>query len=186
MTDLANQNGCTFWIEKTPGHIYVLDYIEKHIPGIRTIHVIRDGRAVVASLVDAKRRYNRIWKKLSINDFVKMWNKAILISANHVEKRNNLFVSYDSLATNPKRELSMICKFLSLEFEENMLERYQETGASIISSDWPWAKNVQNEIRYIGLEKYISTLSRNDRQFVENNLINLPENLLITIKHDRQ
>jgi len=158
MDDIASRRGASCWVEKTPGHVFVIEEIEKRVPNTRFIHIIRDGRAVVASLCDAKRRYGdaKLWQ-WSLGEFVSLWNRAILRSAQCVGKTNHFFVSYEALTANPKRELNAICEFLGLEFEESMLKNYRETADQIILPKRDWLKGVTNPIKPVGLEKYYST-----------------------------
>jgi len=185
MDELAQEKGCTCWVEKTPGHIFVLDHIEKSVPGARFIHLIRDGRAVVASLMDAKNKFPeaRIWQK-SLADFVRLWNAAIRKSARCVGKENHFFVSYEALVTNPQKELRAICQFLSLEFEEEMLERYRDVGTNIVRYGRPWVSNVVNPIKATGLEKYESVLTGREREYVEQGLVELPQALRRAMEHE--
>jgi len=123
MDEVALRQGAICWVEKTPGHIFVIEEIEKRVLNARFIHIIRDGRAVVASLCDAKRLYPdaKFWLG-HLEKSVSLWNRAILKSAQCMGKTNHFFVSYEALTTNPKGELNAICRFLGLEFED--LEKY--------------------------------------------------------------
>jgi len=184
MDDLARSKGCECWIEKTPSHIFVVDHIERTVAGARFIHIIRDGRAVVASLIDATRRYPdaRIWQR-SLEEFVQMWNAAIQESARHVGKENHFFVSYEALVTDPRRELMALCRFLSLEFEEGMLERYRDVGANIVRYGRPWMDNVVKPITAVSLQKYNTVLTESERAYVEQHLVDIPEHLRKAMEH---
>jgi hypothetical protein len=47
---ITQQQGKTIWIEKTPGHVHCIDYIQKRVKKAKFIHLIRNGSDVVASL----------------------------------------------------------------------------------------------------------------------------------------
>lgn len=151
----------------------------------RFIHIIRDGRAVVASLMDAKQRFPeaKFWQR-SLADFVQLWNAAILESVRCIGKNNHYFVSYEALAGDPKRELVALCRFLDLEFEERMLESYRDQGERVIGSEWHWVKNITKPIKATGLQKYESVLTDAERQYVERYLIKIPEVLRKVMEHD--
>lgn len=183
MDKLARANNCICWIEKTPGHIFVVDKIEKHVSGARFIHVLRDGRAVVASLMDAHRRFPEIWKEGRIEKLVELWNSAIRESTRWVGKENHFFISYEALTDDPTKELNAICRFLSLEFEEKILDRYQEEGQRIVRSEWHWVKGVTGPIKATELEKYNSVLTDSEREYVERHLIQIPEALRRAMNH---
>ncbi len=184
MDDLANSKGYAGWIEKTPTHIFVIDHIERTVPGARFIHIIRDGRAVIASMIDARRRYPeaRQWQH-PVSHFVEIWNAAVQESARHVGKENHFFVSYEALVTNPRRELMALCRFLSLEFEEEMLERYRDVGVHIVRYSRPWISNVVKPIKAVGLQKYYTVLTEQERAYVEQNLLEIPEHLRKAMEH---
>jgi hypothetical protein len=38
------------WLEKTPRHVFYVDYIKRYVDNAHVIHLIRDGRDVVASI----------------------------------------------------------------------------------------------------------------------------------------
>jgi Sulfotransferase family len=51
-TDYARARGKLRWAEKTPNYALHLDYINELFPTCQVIHIIRDGRDVVASHLD--------------------------------------------------------------------------------------------------------------------------------------
>ena len=183
MDEAALKKGAFCWAEKTPGHIFVIEEIEKRIPDARFIHVIRDGRAVVASLWDVHKRYPQVWGKRSLAECVRMWNKAIAKSASFVGKPNHFFVSYETLTADPERELNLICRFLGLEFEESMLGNYRKTAKQITLPEWHWVKGAGGPIKSVKLEKFNSIFSESEREYVEKHLIKLPEILRKAIQH---
>lgn len=185
MDDIASRRGTSCWVEKTPGHVFFIEEIEKQVPNVYFIHVIRDGRAVVASMRDAGQRYEnaKFWQR-PLRDLVSRWNRTILKSAEYVGKTNHFFVSYEALTSNPKRELNAICEFLGLEFKESMLKNYREAADQIVLPKRYWLKEVTNPIKPVGLKKYYSVLSEEEREYVEKHLIEIPEALRRAMQHE--
>lgn len=185
MDDVASRRGASCWIEKTPRHIFFIDKIEKYVPNAHFIHIIRDGRTVVASLCDAKRRFPeaKVWQ-MPLEEFVRLWNQAILKSAECVAKKNHFFVSYEALTTDPKRELKAICEFLELEFEETILESYRKTASQIVLPKWHWVKGVANPVKPADFKKYYSVLNKEEREYVEKHLIGIPLALRRAVRHE--
>jgi hypothetical protein len=183
LDELTLRNDRVCWLEKTPGHVFVVEQIENTVSSPLFIHLIRDGRAVVASLMDVKARFpgKRIWSR-PLSYFVSLWNEAISESARWVGRQNHFFLSYESLVADPKRELESACKFLSLDFEENMLEEYRQVGAQLSRN--VWTQNVVNPIQKIGLSKFYSVLDDEEREYVEKHLIDLPDALVRAIHHE--
>lgn len=57
----AMKAGCSGWVEKTPEHVFYIPLIEQAIEGAKFIHIIRDGRPTVASVVDMWGQYTDEW-----------------------------------------------------------------------------------------------------------------------------
>jgi hypothetical protein len=104
----------TMVIEKTPNHIYVLDKIKKEYPSAKFILNIRDPRDIASSL------YNRF----------EDWNKSIdrLKKDFDYMKKFYLFghlVKYEDIVNNFEDTFTNICKYINIDFDENMLEYYK-------------------------------------------------------------
>jgi len=54
--------GRPIWVEKTPDHLFYVKRIQQYIPDAAFIHIIRNGRDTVASLVDAARKFPDVWE----------------------------------------------------------------------------------------------------------------------------
>jgi hypothetical protein len=104
----------TMVIEKTPNHLYVLDKIKKEYPDTKFILNIRDPRDIVSSL------YSRF----------EDWNKSIDRLKKDFEyvKKFYLFghlVKYEDIVNNFKDTFIDICKYINMDFDQNMLEYYK-------------------------------------------------------------
>jgi len=104
----------TMVIEKTPNHLYVLDKIKKEYPDTKFILNIRDPRDIVSSL------YSRF----------EDWNKSIDRLKKDFEyvKKFYLFghlVKYEDIVNNFEDTFIDICKYIKIDFDENMLEYYK-------------------------------------------------------------
>jgi len=122
------------WIgDKTPNNILYIQQIVDLFPNARFIHIVRDPRAVVNS-----------WKKVpwttgSRTGDAKVWrkyNKAIFSVPSNI--RSKIYtVIYKELLTHPKKELTGICHFLSLDYTEEM-ESYTAMESSFEIKKEPW------------------------------------------------
>ena len=104
----------TMVIEKTPNHLYVLDKIKKEYPDTKFILNIRDPRDIVSSL------YSRF----------ENWNKSIDRLKKDFEyvKKFYLFghlVKYEDIVNNFEDTFIDICKYINIDFDQNMLEYYK-------------------------------------------------------------
>ena len=115
--DIVRHHGKMIWGDKSP---FMLNYIPQltHLfPGVRFVHVIRDGRAVAQS-----RHHRRGYPlRLAIDD----WKCMILhgrIDGEIVGSNRYLEVKFEELLSKPQEVLTRVCNFLGVEFEEQMLD----------------------------------------------------------------
>ncbi len=92
----------------------------------RVVHLVRDGRAVVAS---AMRRLGvspataaRVWKRD---------NQNLSVMLRTVPERLKLGIRYEALCENPRTEMKRVCDFLELPFEEGMLVLWERAVHNI-------------------------------------------------------
>lgn len=67
MDKAAVAGSYTGWVEKTPEHIFYVSQIETHFSDAQFVHVVRDGRAVVASIVEMWDVYTRDWGRCRLS-----------------------------------------------------------------------------------------------------------------------
>jgi predicted O-methyltransferase YrrM len=66
--------GTVLLVEKTPDHGLHLPLIHRLFPGAALVHVVRDGRDVVASLRQAYRQqWGRLWAPASVDEAARRW-----------------------------------------------------------------------------------------------------------------
>lgn len=121
------------FVNKSPLNTYRIPYLLEMFPEARFIHLVRDGRAVVASYV--KRQYARIQKHpepfraadahysydgLAVK-LAEFW-QATIEKVSIVDKELGLVgqkrlleVTYESLCTEPKTTMSKICRYLDID-----------------------------------------------------------------------
>lgn len=120
---LALAHGRRTWIERTPRHFLHARAIERLVPRARIIHVIRDGRDVVASLCDRARRHPRYYgRQRSPRHGIREWNRAIDAHARCLGRPGHVFVLYEDLVTDPQRELRRIALECGLDYQDEAAE----------------------------------------------------------------
>jgi hypothetical protein len=110
------------WAEKTPGYTFHLDFIDELFPTAQYVHVIRDGRDVVASYRDrwgyrsALRAANSVWREsvLRARDFGER-----LPEGRFHELR------FEALVAEPEATMRELLAFLGEEWDPQVL-RYDE------------------------------------------------------------
>ncbi|HET6182082.1 MAG TPA: sulfotransferase [Acetobacteraceae bacterium] len=110
--------------DKTPPYVTIIPELAAIYPDARFIHLVRDGRDVVTSYLDADFP-GVFW------DAEFAWTRAIrrvrAAQAGPLAERI-LEVRYEELVSNPESTVRGICDFLGEAFEPGML-RYQESVA---------------------------------------------------------
>lgn len=108
----------TIWGDKTPYNTLRLKWIDRVFPRAQYIHLLRDGRDVVAS-------YMKSGLILNLDDACVRWLQSVA-AARKLEKRVGmdriLTVKYEDLVQDAGNLVPIICQFLNIEFSPTMLE----------------------------------------------------------------
>lgn len=112
--------GASMFLEKSPNNSFNIDLIVRCLPDARFIHVIRDGRDVVTSMLAAKKSWGRHWAPEYAADAASEWQRAVTessrlggLSDHYIE------VKYEELLSNGPDELRRVFGFLELPLEES-------------------------------------------------------------------
>ncbi|HUA19620.1 MAG TPA: sulfotransferase [Bryobacteraceae bacterium] len=107
--------------EKTPGHSLYVETLCEWFPGAIVLHIIRDPRDVVASLM----RMPFGSPSAMVN--ARTWRRYALAARRSSHRPEYLEVRYETLVREPEQELTRICRFLGEEFSPCMLTAERET-----------------------------------------------------------
>jgi hypothetical protein len=166
LDELAEEQDKCIWLEKTPEHIYFIDYLENLLPDALFIHILRDGIDVIASMYDASRKSPEAWGGIWDLDFcIKRWQEAVSISNQYFDKPNHVLVKYEQILENPQRVLSEICKFIQIDFDHSMLNNYRET-AKKLSLEAPWHQGIDRDIQPREIPKYQRTFNKDEIEYI--------------------
>lgn len=103
----------TIWAEKTPENILVIGKFIDTFPEAKIIHIIRDPRDSILSLM------RRHFKKHIAAEY---WLSSIAAIQPFVGYRNLIEIRYEDLVTYPEDTIRKICTFLNIDFENTMLD----------------------------------------------------------------
>lgn len=107
-----------FWIDHTPSNIKYATRLGSHFPSSKFINVIRDGRGVAASFLKVKFGPNTI--KACADHW--MGRIAVGLAAEMAfPQKRILRVRYEDLVERTEDVLKEICRFLGIEFQEQMI-----------------------------------------------------------------
>ncbi|MGH8869665.1 MAG: sulfotransferase family protein [Actinomycetes bacterium] len=115
----ANRFGKPRWGDKRPGYWQDVDVLLRLFPDAQIVHIVRDGRACVASL---KRM---AWWNTGVDGGVATWLMAqerVRKDTRHLSEGSYHELHYEHLVNDPEAELRRLCGFLGERFDEEMLK----------------------------------------------------------------
>ena len=125
----ARHHGKARWGEKTPGNLFYADVLLDMFPGARFVHVVRDPRAGVASMLGA----SFFPDDVVLNALARRHHhRAGAVGLErHVPAERRMTVRYEDLVEAPEATLRVLCAFLGEPFEPAML-RFHEGAAAFM------------------------------------------------------
>lgn len=139
----------TVWgLEKTPRHLYYISSIEQSRTSNKFIHILRQGKDVVASLHLATKEYPEEWNgERSVKKCISWWNSSIRRSLKYRQQSNHFFVIYEQLLASPEVVLKEICTFLELNYQRAMVRNFHRTAGALTQKEEKWKdKNKNNSM----------------------------------------
>lgn len=114
----AESKGKEHWGQKTPRLVRHLPLLASHFPGARFIHLVRDPRAVVSSLIRSDVHRSTPW--YGARRWVMDVRAGLEFEAQNPERIMRL--SYEALVEDPEPKIEAIMEFLGLELVPGQLE----------------------------------------------------------------
>jgi len=141
---LADSRQCNFLSEKTPENVLVFSDLMAMLSGARFLHVIRDPRGTIASMLQVGRRAKE--KNIKMTGYTSTLNDAILFVKRCLDAGFNasksspdrvLTVQYEKLTSYPENESRRICDFLGVAWSSRMLSpaNYNHLGQEAITKN---------------------------------------------------
>ena len=147
------------FIDKTPCHALFIPEILELLPKTRFIHVIRDPRDVVASLLDAAHSWSPQWiAAKTVRSAATMWSErvqCVLKERPRLTPRQFYEVRYENLHASPTETLRGCAEFLGLEWSNidigqavaaNTMETVRRSGGTPIPLWGEAAKHEGNTV----------------------------------------
>ena len=175
MDQMCIERGKDTWVEKSPPHLRKMNLIESTIRAPKFIHIIRDGQDVVASLHEAALQRPDIWGsagiKTGIDGCIERWNDDIELSLAKVGKQRHFVCLYDDLIDDPRNILSAVCRFLSLDFDEAMLD-FRHTASEVVGwrETYPWARGVFRPLHDTRRQKFSTLFTEAQQRHITSRL----------------
>ncbi len=135
----AAAQGCQAWLEKTPNHVHYVEEIRRYVPGVKFIHLLRNGEDVIASTLDAVMRYGDQGAALAFDRglswWVDYWNRAMTIHRACVGQPEHCFVFYEDLVADFEHERRRLCEFIGVDPDCDL-----QSAQDLKFRDEPWLK----------------------------------------------
>jgi hypothetical protein len=168
---IAGQNGKDLWVEKTPDHLLFIDTIEQYVSNVKFIHLIREGKDVVASLYDVSHKYPKAWRgPWTIDRCIDKWNSCIEHSRRHIYKPNHFFLKFENLLKDCEFALYSTCQFLEVPFYPNMQRGHRKAASALILADEPWKNKVKRDLQKFPGSKFEKLFDKDTKYYIESRL----------------
>lgn len=163
--EFMTREGKRRWGDKTPGYVLHLRHIKKLFPKAKVIHIVRDGRDVVPSIL----KYWSVGPQT--NSFLETavyWRDHVTAGMKDGPKYfgdQYIEVRYEDLVTKPEDTVTKICGFIGEVFEPTMLSTGGEGKG--YTPNWEWHNETRKEIDNRNVGKWKQTLSHYQIGLVE-------------------
>jgi hypothetical protein len=119
------------YLEKTPGHALHIDRIVKLFPAARFIHLVRDPRAAVASIIRAGRDWAGPWASPDSGVNAQLWRRSVEQALDFEQRQPEriLRLEYGALRREPAKYLSATFEWLGLPADEALVARIIEENS---------------------------------------------------------
>jgi len=181
MDALAREQNCLGWLEKSPEHVQFVREILHYVPDAKIVHIIRDGRDVVASMRDAALKYGGHWEVLfpNIEYAIDRWNSDISASASQVNDPRNLFIRYNTFTQFQAPTLHYIAANMALDSTK---VGKMKQNLTIANDKEKWKSEAVGGALQKASSKWLTALTDQERYVADNGLIQLPVNLENALK----
>lgn len=117
-SNAVGRTGAGVWIDHTPANCMYAHTLAELFPEAKFVHIVRDGRAVAASLLALP------WKFHNAHKVSEFWVKRVgygLAAEAQLGPSRCVRVRYEDLVLNPEPTLRALSEFAELDFEPAML-----------------------------------------------------------------
>lgn len=106
------------WVDHQPGHVRFVWRLKQHFPEAKFIHIVRDGRAVAASLMPLD------WGPNEILSATRFWMRRVVqgyAAGAYLGPNDLMHVRFEDLVSDPEATMAQISQFVGVDFESGML-----------------------------------------------------------------
>jgi protein-tyrosine sulfotransferase len=166
------RSGKSLWAEKTPRNIHMFEWILRHFPAAKLIHVLRDGRDVVCSLRTHRKRRVVDGKveltgyRFPLEECTSRWLRAVKDGIRLRGNANYLEVRYEDLVLNSEPTITSLCDKIGVRFEPAMLTFHEFTGPTRDPLKFPQNIEATEPLYTSAVGRWKRDLATADERFV--------------------
>jgi hypothetical protein len=152
--EFARSRGKARWGEKRPSYWRDIGMVRRLFPDAQIVHLVRDGRACVASLKKVT------WWESGVYGAMASWTMADAelrrVSA-RLPADSYYRLRYEDVLADPKTQLTELCAFLGEEFDPAMLD-YPDAARDIVPARKSWHDRTRGGLDTGRIEAWRRTL----------------------------
>jgi len=165
----AAREGAEIYVEKSPHNVLVFSGLLEMYPDARCILVLRDPRAIAASMKEVARRYRADGKepppfcrsaRASAQEIARYWEAGF--AALKACPDRVIAIHHEDVTAEPEAAARRLCDFLSIAYEPGMLrieEKDYDRGADADIDKWYTPAEFARPIERGGEEKWRAVLT---------------------------
>lgn len=153
----ARTRGKSRWGDKDPGNMLRLHRLDRWFPGCRILHIVRDGRDACLSQVRQSFGFQEVLPCADAWREQVWWVRRI---GELLGPERYLDLRYEDLVREPRSVLERTCRFLELDFTEDMLAYHERVDEAVPASKrhlWPL---LDRPVQPSAAEKWRDDMSR--------------------------
>lgn len=153
--EFARTRGKERWGEKRPLYWQQMDWIMRLFPDAQVIHLIRDPRACVASML------NVYWWNSGWSGAATTWalaDRELARFGKRAAPGTYYALRYEDLLVDPRTELTKLCDYLGEEFDEVMLQ-FTTAAGDIVPERKTWHSLTHQPLDQTRLEGWRAALA---------------------------
>jgi len=143
--------------EKTPQHLQNIEEILRLYPQAKIIHMIRDGRDTVNSLLKMP------WRPKGLLNNARFWSQYIKMGKKESLRPELITIKYENLMERPQDVLINICNFIGEKFEEGLLDDALEPDNLFSAWESSWKHKSKQELDSSRVNAWTRELSKDDQ-----------------------
>ena len=120
---LQHAPGTSRWGDKTPHNVLWMRELDAVFPEGQYIHIVRDGRDVVAS-------YLKLGWVSNLEEACDWWSRRVRAALDYSRRnqpRKFIEIRYEDLVREPGRVTEKLCGFLQIAYDASMLDTHEAT-----------------------------------------------------------